>query len=221
MSGDPIRAELHRLQSEYAHRVVTASPIRDYWFYGPMNEIAHALGPIHGRSVLDIGCGSGTRLSAFHDMGAGELAGIDLMADRCALAHQNAPAAGIVRGSAHALPWPTWHFDLVSQFLVFTSILDPTLKQRVAQEMMRVLHPSGVIIWYDFRVNNPRNRQVRGIRHAEICALFPFCKVELRSIMLAPPLANTLVPRSPKFAAMLQQLPFLRTHYLGFISPQG
>jgi SAM-dependent methyltransferase len=221
MGGDPIPVELDRLQDEYARRARTIgrSRTRDYWFYGPMNGIAHTLGPINGRSVLDIGCGSGTRLMAFRDMGAGKLAGIDLIADRCALARQTAPDAEIVLGSAHSLPWPDRHFDIVSQFLVFTSILDPILKQRIALEMMRVLKPSGVIVWHDFRVNNPRNRQVKGIRRAEICALFPFCNVDLRSILLAPPLASVLVRRSPRFASMLEKLPFLRTHYLGFISP--
>jgi ubiquinone/menaquinone biosynthesis C-methylase UbiE len=184
-----------------------------------MKNIPQVLGPINGRSVLDIGCGSGTRLMAFRQMGAGRLAGIELTADRCTIARENVPDAEVVHGSAHALPWPDACFDIVSQFVVFTSILDLTLKRRIAQEMMRVLRPRGVILWHDFRVNNPRNRHVRGIRKAEIRALFPSCDIQLQSMLLAPPLASFLIPRFPRLASQLEKLPFLRTHYLGVIKP--
>ena len=221
MSADPISVELDRLQNEYARRarVVLRSPVRDYWFYEPMNAISRAVGRLNGRSVLDIGCGTGSRLMEFREMGAGRLAGIELTAERCAAARRVLPDAEVVHGSAHALPWPDGTFDIVSQFVVFTSILDSTLKQRIAREMMRVVKPSGAIVWHDFRVNNPRNRQVRGIRKAEIVALFPLCEIDLHSMMLAPPLASLLIPRFPSLASQLEKLPFLRTHYLGVIRP--
>lgn len=222
MTADSITAELDRLRDVYGRRAreVRRSAMRDYWFYGPMKAIAEALGPLNGRSVLDIGCGSGTRLMAFREMGAGALAGVELLAERCALARQNTIDAEVVQGSAHSLPWADGTFDIVSQFVVFTSILDPNLKQRIAREMLRVLKPSGVIIWHDFRVNNPRNRNVKGIPKAEIHYLFPGCKVDLRSMMLAPPLAKLLVPRFPSLAAKIEKLPFLRTHYVAFITPR-
>jgi SAM-dependent methyltransferase len=221
MDADSIAVELSRLRDVHGRRarVIRRSPVRDYWFYWPMKAIAEALGPLNARSVLDIGCGSGTRLKAFRDMGAGPLAGIELIAESCAVARQNVPDAEIVHGSAHALPWADQTFDIVSQFVVFTSILDPNLKHQLAREMVRVLKPSGIIVWHDFRVDNPRNRHVKGIPKAEVCALFPSCKVDLRSIMLAPPLASLLIPRFPGFAAKLEKLPFLRTHYVGFMTP--
>ncbi len=130
---------------------------------------------------------------------------------------RNVPDAELICGSAHCLAWPDAHFDIVSQFVVFTSILDSNLKRQMASEMLRVLKPSGVILWFDFRVNNPRNPQVRGIGRSEIASLFPVCDIRLDSLILAPPLANILVPRSPKLASVLEKVPFLRTHYLGLI----
>jgi ubiquinone/menaquinone biosynthesis C-methylase UbiE len=152
-------------------------------------------------------------------MGSGRLAGIELTAERCAVARQSLPDAEVVHGSAHTLPWPNDSFDIVSQFVVFTSILDLNLKRKIAREMLRVLKPSGLIVWHDFRVNNPRNRQVKGIAKAEICSLFPSCQIDLHSMMLAPPLARSLIPRLPRLASILERLPFLRTHYLGLIRP--
>ena len=36
------------------------------------------------------------------------------------------------------------------------------MKQAVAEEMLRVLKPQGLILWYDYHVNNPWNKDVRG-----------------------------------------------------------
>jgi hypothetical protein len=83
--------------------------------------------------------------------------------------------------------------------------------------MLRVVKPDGLILWFDFRVNNPRNRNVRAIDPAEIHSLFPNCDIRLRSVTLAPPLARAVVPISWIAAGLLEKVPFLRTHYLGII----
>jgi len=83
--------------------------------------------------------------------------------------------------------------------------------------MVRVTKPGGIILWYDLRFNNPWNPNVRGIEAAEIRSLFPGCNVRLERLTLAPPLARHIVPISYPIALMIEQLPFLRTHYLGVI----
>lgn len=222
MGTDPISAELKRISEEYSRRarVVCRPLIQDYYYDQTVKAVSEALGPMNRRSVLDIGCGDGTWLMVFRNLGAHKLAGIELRDERCAGARRNVPEGELVCGSAHHLPWPDAHFDVVSQFVVFTSILDASLKRRIAAEMLRVVKPTGVILWYDFRVNNPRNRQVRGIGRAEIAALFPFCDIRLHAFILAPPLAKIMVPRFGKLAAAFEKVPFLRTHYLGLIRPR-
>jgi len=69
------------------------------------------------------------------------------------------------------LIWEDASFDVVTQFTVFSSILDPDLKEQVAQEMIRVTKPGGYILWFDFFVNNPFNHDVRGIGKREIRGL--------------------------------------------------
>ena len=71
---------------------------------------------------------------------------------------------------------------------MFTSILDPTIKQRAAAEMLRVTKASGLMLWYDFCVDNPSNQSVRGIPKREILRLFPQCDIQFRRVTLAPPL---------------------------------
>src|SRR5207245_4975939 len=99
----------------------------------------------------------------------------------------------------------------------FTSILDSRMKRTIASEMVRVLKPHGLILWYDYHVNNPRNPDVRGVKKQEIHQLFPGCRIALERITLAPPLVRLLAPYSWLACCLLEGIPFLCTHYLGVI----
>jgi len=68
-------------------------------------------------------------------------------------------------GDASRLPFKDGSFDIVMQFTVFTSILDREVKKAVATEMLRVLKADGIILWYDYHMNNPKNPDVKGIIH--------------------------------------------------------
>ena len=92
--------------------------------------------------------------------------------------------------SAAQLPFLDQKVDLVFQSTVFTSILAGDLKQRVASEVMRVVRPDGLILWYDYLVNNPWNSDVRGVKRREISQLFPDYRIELERITLLPPLTR-------------------------------
>jgi SAM-dependent methyltransferase len=172
------------------------------------------------KRVLEIGCGTGYWLREFVKWGARpeHIVGIDLLPDRVAEAKRLCPGALTVEsGSAAELSFPDKTFDLVLQSTVFTSVLDSGMKQRMAAEMLRVLKRDGLILWYDYHVNNPRNPDVRGVKRKEIYQLFPGCRIQLRRITLAPPLARLLAPHSWLACYVLEKIPWLCTHYLGVI----
>ncbi len=146
-----------------------------------------------------------------------ELVRTDLLPNRIDEAQQLQPNAHFSCGNAEQLPYEDAFFDIVLQFTVFTSILDPTMRKNVAREMVRVLRPQGIIVWYDYFLNNPRNPDVRGVGRREIRRIFPGCRILLSRLTLAPPLARAVAGRSPSLAYLLQGLPFLCTHYLGVI----
>ncbi|MHB1422901.1 MAG: class I SAM-dependent methyltransferase [Gemmataceae bacterium] len=187
--------------------------------------------PLHGKKILEIGCGSCGWLPALEDWGASrqDLAGIDLDAQRLDRARRRlsahwdeqgrllSPGADLRCGDAAELPWEDNTFDLVLQSTVLTSILDPAMKQAAAFEMMRVVKPEGIILWYDFRYDNPCNPHVRGIGGRELRSLFPKTQIHLRRITLAPLLARRMVPWTWLGAMMLEHFRFLNTHYLGII----
>jgi ubiquinone/menaquinone biosynthesis C-methylase UbiE len=221
-----------RIVSEYERRE-REMPSNYYSWGDPSNLMFHqdtvsgciqildraSLFPLRGLRVVDVGCGWGSWLLEFMQWGAdpAALCGIDLRSDRIAVARQRIPSADLRVGSAAELPWPDASFDIVSQFIVFTSILDPGLRRAIAKEMLRVLKPSGSILWFDFRVDNPNNSHVRGVSAREIRSLFAGCQIKLASEVLAPPISRCVARWSRLLASILKTVPCLRTHYVGLI----
>ena len=100
------------------------------------------------KRILEVGCGAGEWLRDFVKWGARpeNITGIDLLADRVSKARRLCPpSVRIECASAAELPFSDGTFDLVLQSTVFTSILDPDLKRRVAAEMIRVVKSDGFI----------------------------------------------------------------------------
>ena len=180
----------------------------------------HGVGSLEGKKVLEIGCGTGYWLRAFLEWGAlpENVFGIDLLPERVEQARKLCPHGVYWEcGNAASLRFPDGSFDLVMQSVVFSSILDPEMRQQIAGEMLRVLKRGGLALWYDFFVNNPRNPDVRGIRSNEIRKLFPGCQIYLRRITLAPPIGRLVGRYSPLAYMLLSHSKILCTHYLGLI----
>jgi ubiquinone/menaquinone biosynthesis C-methylase UbiE len=178
---------------------------------------------LHDLDVLEVGCGSGGDLVRLvgHDADPARIHGVDLREDAIAAARQRIPSAELLVANGAQLPYTDRSMDVVLQFTMLSSILDASLRTRVAAEMARVVRPTGVIVSYDFCVN-PVNRGTHGLSRRELRRLFASHEVELRSVTLAPPIARLLAPRSYHLAAALQAVPVLCTHVLAFITaPPG
>lgn len=176
--------------------------------------------PLDRRRILDVGCGAGERLAAFESWGARpqNLFGVDLISERICAARKNHPKITFELANAEALPFASCSFDLVTVFTVFTSILHPAMATNVGREIVRVLAVGGAVVWYDFRLNNPLNRHVRGFSRRRIRNLFPDFGINLEAISLLPPLARRLGPLTDLLYPPLSSIPFLRSHYLGILT---
>lgn len=226
------KKEIDRIKDAYARRK-DRIPAERYSFFNPAHlfmvqdrdrEIIEAfsrfgIGSLRDKKILDIGCGDGSELRNLMRYGARpeNLSGVDLLPGRIEAATALSPNIDFRCCSAENLPYGDELFDIVIQLTVFTSILDHEMKRSIAREMVRVLRPDGIILWYDYHMDNPRNPDVKGVRKKEIYGLFPGCAVFLKRVTLAPPLLRAFAPLSTIFCRILGKIPFLRTHYLGVI----
>ena len=224
--------ELSRIISEYQRREATSAISQRYQLekadVGLNKEtIHHALRKtfahqgivsLAGKRLLDVGCGNGSWLRSLVEFYGGDqerCAGIDLVEERIEAARTISPEMDWHVGSAHALPVAAASCDLILCFTVFSSILDDELCSAIAEEMWRVLAPSGFILWYDFTYNNPANRAVRGMPLSKVRSFFPKGTfVDVQRIMLAPPLARLIAPRAYWLARALERGKVLNTHLL-------
>ena len=231
-----LKKEEHRIRSVYAERQKGRKDSLYAWYLPDVlynqyivkktmamvlfNNGLKALGKLE---ILDIGCGTGGWLRTLLDWGAvpGRLHGIDLLADRIAVAKKLSPHIDFQVATAWPIPFDRCSMDLITANTVFSSIIDPDARVALAEEMARVLRHDGHIMIYEFRVSHPRNPDTVGIRKNEIQRLFPEFSLKTKSLTLAPPLARKVVPLSP-FAAHFLEIffPFLRTHALYFLTPK-
>ncbi len=176
-------------------------------------------GLLGSRTILDVGCGGGGQLRNLIRYGAKpeNLYGIDLLGERIEYAKKISPNMTFVHGNAATLPYRNQTFDIVMQFTVLTSVLTEDIRHRIAAEMLRVLKSGGTIVSYDLRVNNPRNRNVRAVKKQELYDLFPSCRVSLKRVTLAPPIARMLAGNFWFCCHVLERIRMLNTHYLAFI----
>ena len=226
------RFELERIRTEFRRRdrdedddsrIDTLDPGRRFVVEGRERAFVDILRdagmlPLGPRRVLDVGCGVGDGVTRFQALGVPEPAvvGLDLVPERLSKARARHAGASFIEGHAGQLPFADGTFDIVAQSTVFSSILDEGMRQRAAAEMIRVMKPGGVILWYDFWWN-PTNRATRGVGLADLRRLFPDCEIRARRVTLAPPLARRLAAVSWQAARALETIWLLRTHYCAAI----
>lgn len=206
---------------------------------------------LSGASILEVGCGTGHILHRFGEFGAENIHGIDLMEKRLRIGKQRYPRLCLVEGNAAQLPYADGTFDIVMQFMCLSSVLDPTMRNEITNEMLRVLRPGGVILHYDLRPPPMLVRGFSAILRLIGSAMMTFHLVplitsrplipptpiqplgdqEIRMLFGCGPMKCRTASLNFKLAqtagqsylltTLLSCIPFLRTHYLALIRKVG
>ena len=175
---------------------------------------------LKNQRVLEVGCGGGAVFPEYlgYGISLSQLHGTDLLFDRLQSAQYQFQSNQLTQANAQYLPYKDASFDIILQYMMFSSLLDADLRLAIAHDIRRVLRPSGFIIWYDFWLN-PRNQHTVGLGKSEVRRLFPNCTYQFKRVTLAPPLARRIVPFSWTVARLLEKINMFNSHHLVIIRP--
>ena len=162
-------------------------------------------------SILEIGAGQGGNIPMLLNMGfkQNNIFVNELLPERIIALKTNYPNIKLFEGNALIINF-NQTFDIIFQSTVFTSILNSSDRMTLATKMWEMLKPDGIILWYDFIYNNPKNIEVKKVNTKELKKLFPNAiKYKIVKTTLAPPIGR----RVGKFYHLFN-LPFLRSHII-------
>lgn len=134
------------------------APIYDVLFSSLQNrqgsEVLHALAPLAGKKVLDLGGGTG-KLAARLATADADVWVLDASPQMIKRASRVLPAHRALLGNAEKLPFADYVFDAITMVDVFHHI---SRQDQALQECYRTLKPGGVLIIVEF---NPQRFLVR------------------------------------------------------------
>lgn len=207
----------------YSKRSAKDSLYNDgYYVKSVRNEIAENIShylkkefaSVENLKVLEIGAGQGLNAQLFLANGfkMENLYFNELLPERILAIKAMYPNNTVYEGNAIEIPINA-RFDIVFQSTVFTSILDQSDREKLAEKMLGLLNPGGIILWYDFIYNNPKNADVRKVSTEELKQLFKNARgVSYKKITLAPPIGRRIGCFYKLF-----NIPLLRSHILAVI----
>jgi SAM-dependent methyltransferase len=230
-----IEHEVERIRKQYDHFDHDAAT-RTLWSPFSEAEVAHRnqqycafaeLFRATGRlsladlKILDVGCGRGRMVRACLDLGAApeNVTGVDLQMNRIEDARRMSPHLDFRVGNGTDLDFPNEEFDLVMQFVVFSSIFAEDLRKRLAAEMLRILKPGAYIFWWDcVRTIGGENRQALVPQE-----LFPGIPVTQLSYGLRPRPSYGFRPGrvSRLFSRLADRFAYPTSHYAALLGPKA
>lgn len=181
-----------------------------------LSMLEKSLGDMHGKRILDIGCGSGGTLKPFLQYGIEmkNCYGVDILEDKIEMAKNSLPTMNFACSSAENIPFEKGTFDLVTTFTCLSSVLDNSIRKNICYQAMQMLRPEGWVLVYDFYVNNPYNPDVKAVKLNELKSYFPGYAFYSKKLTLLPPLSRRLAKYSMALCSLLGAIPQLRTHRL-------
>jgi ubiquinone/menaquinone biosynthesis C-methylase UbiE len=230
-----LHAEVERIRQMYAER--DANPlIQQMWAPFADDEVNHrnqqywclanllrsvGRSSLAGLRILDVGCGEGRLLRACIDMGASpeSLSGVDVRSNAIDEARRLSPQLDFSVGNGIDLDFSDGQFDLVMQFVAFSSVFQDKLRRHLASEMARVLKQGGYIFWWDLlktvRKDAPETLQPR--------ELFPGMSYrELRAGSRPKPSTCVRLPRPLKALGwFVDGFSYPQTHIAAVIGPNS
>jgi 2-polyprenyl-3-methyl-5-hydroxy-6-metoxy-1,4-benzoquinol methylase len=166
--------------------------------------------------ILDVGCGDGNFIRTLIEWGCEpkNITGIDLMRYRINTCKKktHSDVKFIVGNFSKQFK----NFDLVVANTVFTSILKSNERKILAHNMWNATKINGWVMIFDFRYNNPYNKNVKKISIKDLKKYFNHSnKFFYCYLLMIPIIARKIVKYSYIFSEILIFIfPFLKSHFI-------
>lgn len=175
---------------------------------------------LEGWKILDVGCGDGRWLRRMveYDARPEDVMGIDISDVRFEIARAKNEKVKLLKVDAPPYPFGEASFDLVTQFVCFSTIPTEALRQGAAAEMRRVVKPGGYVFWWDLPEVIRPTRQGIGLDPADLFD-WPIRRLEVSQ---RPRPSETLrgFPGGRLAGSLLDRLGFRPTHVAALIGPK-
>jgi len=109
------------------------------------------------------------------------------------------------------LPFKNHSVDVVLLSTVLSSVGEKTGLE-IFKEISRVLDKRGVLIIYDFRIPNPKNKNTRAIHRRWVKRSLDGFEISIQSVTVWPQLARRLGKKTKWYYSILSRFPLLRSH---------
>jgi ubiquinone/menaquinone biosynthesis C-methylase UbiE len=123
------------------------NPVSGYKLTVMTNALSNLIGPLTGKHLLDVGCGTGRGVVNFGESAALAV-GSDFSFDMLSVAARKAgsrPNCTFVRAVAQQLPFRDGTFDVVTA-LNFLHLFSLATQRAMVAEMKRVVRPGGIVV---------------------------------------------------------------------------
>lgn len=229
--NSPMRSEVERIRRWYGDRALDPAiraryaPFNDQQVdslcqqYRAIADLMRSTGRLSlaNLRILDVGCGKGRFLRNCLDWGAlpEDLHGVDVHADAIEEGLRRSPHIDLGVTNGIDLDFPDESFDLVTEFVVFSSIDDVDLRGRMAAEMQRVLRTGGYIFAWDLpSTRTPRREDL------DLQQLFAGMPKQSSLIALHPRPSAGLRPRVRRALGWIDRFAFPPTHQATLFGPK-
>ena len=201
----------HSYMGEYASRWDPENP-GNMEMVAELQQVIESLLDNHGvrgqdeKIILDLGCGSGGSFSGL--LPSSFRVSSDLLIWRLLESEELGPS---LCNDGTKLPLKNESVDVVFLSTVLSSVGKKT-GLGMFEEISRVLSKRGILIIYDFRIPNPKNRKTRPIRRRWVKQSLSGFEVSVRSVTVWPQLARRLGEKTDWWYPKLSFFPFFRSH---------
>lgn len=181
------------------YKLMAESEAEHWWFRAKadivINQLENVVGSIRGKTILDIGCGTGYMMKRLKELGA-HVYGVD-MSEAAARFAQEKVCSDVRVGEAENIPFPDHSFDIVLALDVIEHVDDDS---KAVREAFRVLKQGGIMIatvpafMFLWSKQDERLHHKRRYRKSEFLRLFnsdfEIRKLTYYNTLLFPPIAG-------------------------------